>query len=213
MKSWALLTMLIIFCGAIVAGCASLTPAQEEKLQTLVDRGAKIQAEAGKAWSAVEYFTEVYDSLKGKADAIREAIASGKVPAKEGIALLEEIEAEKGNMQEQANSARQAFDNLVAEGTAVRDEINALRKEGVPWYVILGRVGYGLVVTGGGMYIRSLIKKAGFLGQVIGVLSRAGDAMGHDEFGPKVEAEIINAPGLTNDNVRPLHHASTANEL
>ena len=69
------------------------------------------------------------------------------------------------------------------------------------------------MLTGGSVYIRSLIKKAGFLGQVIGALSRAGDAMGHDDFGPKVEEEIGRAPGLTNDNVRPLHHAATANEL
>ena len=215
MKAWHAFVLGAMFVTGLMfqGGCGHVTPAQDARIDRLIERGQKIEVEAENARAALAGFLEIYDTLKGKADAIMAAIASGEIPGAEGVALLQEIESQKDAIEKQAQAARSAVDGLVAEGKAAYSEVKALRAAGVPWYVIVGRIGTGLLLGGSGGLALYFRRKLGIFGQVIGALSRAGDVVGHEQFGAAVATEIKAAPGLSQDIVRPLHHASTEGNL
>lgn len=203
----------LVGLGVVLSLVGCTTAEQDTIIRRIVDRYEKAEAAAFSAKGKLENFLGDYEALKAKAEAVRTAVTEGRIPTAEGMALLAEIEARKDTVSENANAVRADFESLKAEAKGAKADLEELRNQGVPWYVIAGRI-LGVVITGGSsLAALALKKKAGFLSTAVGILSRAGDALGHNEYGPKVAEEIAKADGMTSAEMRPLHHLATDNSI
>ena len=182
LRWWARFTAACLL-GGFTLGCAGMVLDREQKseLANLNSQLKKTTSSILAAQTEMDAMAPLYDEVKA---AIEQAIVDRDLDA------LTALYEKRDDMDVAKDIIASRIQDLYTNAKGIQKAQSKVMESGVPWYMVAGSWTLNIVGLLSGL---GLLGKMGTMGKVIGVLSRAGDALSVGSANKKAFAHAIEA--------------------